>query len=293
MKIKKSIGSTIFDISNSIFLIMFSIVCFIPLYIVIASSFASPQELLNNKIILFPKEFSLENYLFVLKSDAFVRALMVSIFVTVVGTTFNLIMQFTMAYSLADSELKGRGIFMKMVLFTMLFSGGMIPTYLVVKSLHLTNTIWALIIPTAISPFNLILAVNFFKGISPSLKESARLDGANDLRILWSIILPVSKPALATFAIFYAVGHWNAFFDALIYITDHKLRPLQVVLRAVVILAEGLANNAEISQAQQDAVPPQGIKMAVIVIATLPIITVYPFCQKHFTKGLLVGSVKG
>lgn len=293
MRIKQSMSSSVFDVVNIILVGVLAIVCIFPIYFVVINSFASEKELLKNGYVLLTKSFDVASYSYMLTNNSLLRAFGVSVLVSVFGTAFNLIMQFSMGYALSEKELIGRKIWMKMVLFTMIFNGGLIPTYLVVKSLHMTNSLWALVIPTAIAPFNLILCINFLKEIPPSLKESARIDGANDLCILWSIILPLSTPALATFAIFYSVGHWNNYMNALIYIQNHKLFPIQVVLRSVVMLAEGLAKNMDSSNLENIEIPTAGLKYTMIVLATLPIVLVYPFFQKYFTKGLLVGGVKG
>ena len=179
-----------------------------------------------------------------------------------------------------------------MIVFSMLFSGGLIPTFLVVKGLGLLDSYWALMLPTAISAFNLIVVKSFFQEIPNELLESAKIDGCNDLGVLWKIVLPLSKPVIATFALFYAVGHWNDFFNALLYISDTTKWPLQVLLRQIVLLTSG---SLDLSTADLDYVKPpdQSIKMAVIVVGTIPILMVYPFLQKHFAKGVMLGAVKG
>lgn len=216
---------------------------------------------------------------------------MVSIYITVVGTLVQLILTSLMAYSLAHKQLPGRSIIMLMVLFTMVFSGGMIPTYFVVKATGLLDSLWSLMIPNAISAFYLIILKNFFQGIPEELKESAKIDGSHELGILYRIVLPLSLPAMATFGLFYSVGIWNQYFSAVLYITDSSLYPVQVILRQVIILTSGAIGNSD--AIENMPYYSSAIKMAVIVIATLPIMVVYPFLQKHFTKGVLLGSVKG
>lgn len=182
---------------------------------------------------------------------------------------------------------------MNLVIFTILFSGGLVPTYLIVKSLGLIDSYAAVILPGAISAFNLIIIKNFFQELPPGLEESARIDGCNDLGVLWRIVLPLSKPVIATFGLFYAVGHWNNFFNALLYLNDHTKWPLQVLLREIVLLSQlavGDLNNMDPNFVKP---PEQSIKMAVIVVGTIPILMVYPFLQKHFAKGVLLGSIKG
>ncbi len=194
-----------------------------------------------------------------------------------------------MAYPLSKSNLPGRRILLYAVVFTMVFSGGMIPTFLVVKDLGLLDTYWALILPLAINPFSLIIIKNFFQQLPAELEESAKIDGANEMQTLWSIILPLSKPVLATFALFYAVGIWNDFMSPLLYLNDSSMWTLQMFLRQVTVATDLSMVDGDPSQLP----PAQGIKFAVIVVATLPILLFYPFLQKHFAKGMLIGSVKG
>jgi putative aldouronate transport system permease protein len=198
-----------------------------------------------------------------------------------------------MAYPLARKTLPGRNTFLNMVIFSMLFGGGMIPTYLVIRELNLLDSLWALIIPGAISAFNLIIVKNFFQELPPELEEAARIDGCTELGLLWKIVLPLSKPVLATFTLFYAVGHWNSFFSALLYINNPEKWPLQVMLRQIVMLSQSAAGDMSSMDPNFVKPPDQSIKMAVIVIGTVPILLVYPFLQKHFAKGVMIGSVKG
>ncbi len=289
----KSIGNRIFDTANVIVLGMFALVTVIPFLYVIAGSFATQHELLERGFILFPTEFSLSAYKFIFSTSTLVRSLLVTIFITVVGTLINLIFTCLMAYPMARRDLDFRKPIQLMVIFTMLFGGGMIPTFLVVKNLHMIDTYWALLLPGAISAFNLIIIRSFFQQLPEGLEESAKIDGASDPGILVKIVLPLSMPVLATFSLFYAVGHWNTFFSAVLYINDSTKWPIQVLLRQIVILSQG-GSLGDTTAFEQDFVPPdQAVKMAVIVISTIPILVVYPFLQKHFAKGVLLGSVKG
>jgi len=281
---KTSLGSKLFDGFNVIFLSLFSLFSFLPFLYVVINSFSTSAGVI-------PTSFSTEAYRYIFSAGTFTQSLKVSIFLTIFGTMFQLVMTSLMAYSLSHKHLPGRHLFILMVLFTMLFSGGMIPTYFVVKSTGLLNSLAALIIPSAISAFNLIILKNFFQSIPEELKESARIDGSHELGLLFKIVLPLSLPAMATFALFYAVGIWNQYFNAILYLTDASKYPVQVILRQVIILTTGtIGDTSEI-----EAVTYYGnsIKMAVIVIATVPIMIVYPFLQKHFAKGVLLGSVKG
>ncbi|MFM9327413.1 carbohydrate ABC transporter permease [Paenibacillus mesotrionivorans] len=289
----KSIGNKIFDTTNVIVLGVFALVTVIPFLYVIAGSFATQHELLERGFILFPTEFSLSAYKFIFSTSTLVRSLLVTIFITVVGTLINLIFTCLMAYPMARRDLDFRKPIQLMVIFTMLFGGGMIPTFLVVKNLHMIDTYWALLLPGAISAFNLIIIRSFFQQLPEGLEESAKIDGASDPGILVKIVLPLSMPVLATFSLFYAVGHWNTFFSAVLYINDSTKWPIQVLLRQIVILSQG-GSLGDTTAFEQDFVPPdQAVKMAVIVISTIPILIVYPFLQKHFAKGVLLGSVKG
>ncbi|RAV04101.1 carbohydrate ABC transporter permease [Paenibacillus sp. YN15] len=289
----KSIGNKIFDITNVVVLGVLALITVIPFIYVIAGSFATQEELLERGFILFPTEFSLSAYEFIFSTSTLVRSLLVTIFITVVGTLINLIFTCLMAYPMARRDLDFRKPIQLMVIFTMLFSGGMIPTFLVVKNLHMIDTYWALLLPGAISAFNLIIIRSFFQQLPEGLEESAKIDGASDPGILVKIVLPLSMPVLATFSLFYAVGHWNTFFSAVLYINDSTKWPIQVLLRQIVILSQG-GSLGDTTAFEQDFVPPdQAVKMAVIVISTIPILIVYPFLQKHFAKGVLLGSVKG
>ncbi|MNY28771.1 L-arabinose transport system permease protein AraQ [compost metagenome] len=187
----------------------------------------------------------------------------------------------------------GRNTVLNLIIFSMLFGGGLIPTYLVIRELHMLDTFWALMIPGAISAFNLIIVKNFFQELPPELEEAAKIDGCTELGLLWRIVLPLSMPVLATFTLFYAVGHWNNFFSALLYINDPAKWPLQVMLRQIVLLSQAAAGDLNSMDPNFVKPPEQSIKMAVIVVGTIPILFVYPFLQKHFAKGVLIGSVKG
>lgn len=212
--------------------------------------------------------------------------------VTFFGTLFSMLLTCLMAYGLSRKDLDGRNFIMFMVLFTMLFSGGMIPTFLVVKEMGLIDSYAALIVPSAINAFNLIIMRNFFQNLPEGLEESAKIDGAGDWGILFRIVIPLSMPAIATISLFYAVTYWNTYMQAILYLNDAAKWPVQVILRQIVILASGLA--ADTSGMEDIVRPPeQTVKMAVIVVATLPILCVYPFLQKHFAKGALLGSIKG
>lgn len=287
-----TVGNAVFNGCNIFILMAYAVLAVIPFIYIIAGSFATSAELSTRAFFLIPKKLSLAAYQFIFKTDTVSRALLVSVYITVVGTFVNLVFTLPMSYALSKQYLYGRRIVMKGVIFSMLFGGGMIPTYLVVKACGFIDTYFALWLPGAVSAFNMIVIKNFFEQLPLELEESARIDGCTDLQVLLRIVLPLSKPVIATFALFYAVGHWNAFFSALIYINKPQMWPLQVILRNMVILSTGMAQDATILDPEFVPPPDQSIKMAVIVIGTAPILMVYPFLQKYFVKGVLLGSIK-
>lgn len=289
----RTVPGTIFDVSNYLFLAAFGLASVLPFVYIIAGSFASDAELTKRAVFLIPESFSLAAYKYIFSADIILRSIWVSVFITVVGTIFNLIFTVTMAYPLARRTLVGRNTLLNLVIFSMLFSGGMIPLYLVIRELHLLDSLWALIIPSAINAFNLIIVKNFFQELPPELEEAAKIDGCTELGLLWKIVLPLSKPVLATFTLFYAVSHWNNFFNALLYINNPSKWPLQVMLRQIVMLSQSAAGDLNNMDPNFVKPPDQSIKMAVIVVGTIPILLVYPFLQKHFAKGVMIGSVKG
>ncbi|MGO4495593.1 carbohydrate ABC transporter permease [Paenibacillus sp. 2RAB27] len=278
--------------ANYTFLMLLGLLTVVPFLYMVLGSFAAPEEYAKQGIVLIPTQFSLSAYTYIFSTDTIMRSLLNTVIITIAGTFINIVFTSLMAYPLSRKELLGRRPVMLLIVFSMLFSGGMIPTFLIVKALGLTNTLWSLLLPGAISAFNLIILKNFFQQMPEGLEESAKIDGCNDMMILFRIILPLSMPAIATFSLFYAVGHWNSFFSAILYINDTTKWPIQVLLRQVVIMSEGgIGDSSQVNEAV--ALPPQSLKMAVITVSTLPILIVYPFLQKHFAKGVLLGSVKG
>jgi putative aldouronate transport system permease protein len=273
---------------GTLFLIAFSMI--FPFIYVLAISFSSYEDIVGKNLVLIPANPTLNAYEYVLSSGTVTRALGVSLYITLLGTAINLFMTVTMAYGLSRRGVPGRSWILGMVLFTILFAPGIIPKYLVVKQFGLIDTLWALILPGAISAFNLIVIRNFFMSIPDELIESARLDGANDLRVLWTIVLPLSKAVVAAIGLFYGVAHWNSFFDATLYLNDTSKWPVQLVLRQFVLQGSALAGVSDLTEAPP---PPITLQMATVVIATIPILLVYPFLQKYFTKGVLTGSIKG
>ncbi|TXK80637.1 carbohydrate ABC transporter permease [Paenibacillus sp. N3.4] len=287
MKLSK--GRQTFAVFNYAFLILIGLTMVLPLLHVIAQSFSSNPAINAGKVYLWPVEFTASNYKLVLGESLIWRSFFVSIYITAVGTVINLAMTALLAYPLSRSEYVFRKPILLLVLVTLIFHAPLIPNYLLIKSLGMNNSLWALMIPGAISAFNLFVMRSFFLALPNELIDSGRIDGCGELRILWNIILPLSKPAMATLGIFYAVAHWNSYANALYFINDRMKYPLQVRLREFLI-----TDSSTINAPANDLLvsSPEGIKMAIIVVATVPIMMVYPFLQKHFTKGMLVGSVK-
>ncbi|MFA6506844.1 MAG: carbohydrate ABC transporter permease [Treponemataceae bacterium] len=292
MSASKRSQSTGFEIFNRIFLFMAAAACLLPFIYVAIASITTPEELLVKKVVLIPSQVSFAAYQYIFSTKIIPQSLGVSVFITVFGTLINISMTALMAYPLSRKNLRGRRPLLLMVVFTMLFNGGMIPTYLVVSSLHLLNSFWALWLPTAISAFNLILMRNFFQEIPNELIEAVKIDGGNDWQILINVILPLSLPAIAAFSLFYAVGHWNSFFNAILYIKDADKWPIQVWLRQIVLLSSGGFSDAS-AMSEVEYIPSVTTQYAVIIFATVPVLMIYPFVQKYFAKGVLVGSVKG
>jgi putative aldouronate transport system permease protein len=290
--LEPSWGSKCFDRINYTLLALFSLITFLPFVYVVAGSFADSNPMTSMDFMLFPTKFSLTGYQYIFTTNTIPWSLVITVYITVVGTLVNLVFTSLMAYPLSKPDLKGRRIILLLVLFTMMFSGGMIPTFLIVKSLGLLDSLWSLILPTAISAFNLIILKSFFQQLPEEMEDAAKMDGAGHVGILLRIVVPLSLPAMATFGLFYAVHHWNTFFQAVLYINDANKWPIQVWLRQIVILASGGVGDSQ--NMESEALPSaEVIKMAVIVISTVPILLVYPFLQKHFAKGVLIGSVKG
>jgi len=289
----KSRSDRLFDSLNHVLLALLALSMLFPFLYIFSVSFTTFDEFLKSEILLWPKVWVTDAYQYIFQSKPFIRAMGMTVYLTVVGTIVNLLFTASMAYALSR-KIYGQRLMMFMILFTMLFSAGMIPTFLMVKATGLLNSIWALILPAAIAPFNLIVVRQFFLNIPNELYEAAVVDGANEFRIFWQIILPLSKPVLAAFGLFYAVGHWNTYFGGILYLNDPKQWPIQVILRQIVIQSD--AKNA-LGAAEQlmldNPPPPETIQMAAILVATLPILLVYPFLQKHFAKGVMLGSVKG
>lgn len=285
-------ASRAFDVFNYIFLLLYGLLCIVPFLYIVSASFADSTEIIERSIFLFPRKPTLEAYRYILSSATLPKSLIVSVWLTVGGTLVSMAFTLTMAYALSKKHLMGRNAILGFIAFTMVFSGGMIPTFLTVKNLGMIDTYAALVLPVAINTFNLIIVKNFFQNLPQELEEAARIDGCNDLKIFIRIVLPLSMPIIATFTLMYAVGYWNDYFNSLIYLNDTAKWPLQILLRQIVMFTQGGIDGAVVDLNYVKP-PAQSIKMAVIVFGTLPILAVYPFLQKHFAKGVMMGSIKG
>ncbi|UKS24564.1 carbohydrate ABC transporter permease [Paenibacillus sp. HWE-109] len=283
-------GHKMFNLFNIILLAAIGLSMVLPLIHIIAQSLSDNVAINGGEVSFWPVGFTLGSYKLILQDPTIWIGFRNSVIITVFGTFINLFMTTTLAYSLSRPEYLFRKSILLMILFTLIFSAPLIPNYLLVKQLGLLNTLWALMLPMAISAFNLFVMRSFFLNLPSELLDSARIDGCGEFRILWNIVLPLSKPALATMGIMYAVGHWNRYAEAVFYIDHRNWIPLQVRLREIVFTDQ--FGQSDVSSELMLLLSPEGIKMAVIVIATIPILLVYPFLQRHFIQGMMVGSVK-
>ena len=294
MPIKEGgVSRKVFVVFNYVFLFLMMIVTLYPLWLQLITSISHGLEVMKGGVTLLPRKVTFETYKTIVRGELFMY-MKNTVLYTVVGTTINLVMSCLCAYPLARKSFSGRKFFTMMVTITMCFSGGMVPMYLTVKQLGMMDTIWALVLPGAISTYNMIVIRTAFQSIPESLIESAQLDGANDLVILWKIVVPLSKATLATMLLFYSVTHWNSYFDAMLYINKKTMYPLQIMLRNMLI--GGLFNEeTAIAGANADsfAVTDATLRSAAIIVTTLPILIVYPFVQRYFVKGVMIGGVKG
>ena len=291
-RIQAGAGDEIIQVLIYIVVGLIGLITLLPFLYVIAGSFATEKELTERAFFIIPQTISLNAYKYIIQTGEIFNGLKNSLFLTIVGTFVNMFLTTTFAYPLSKKEFKGRNVVLNLVIVTMLFSGGMIPTFLVVKKLGLYNSFAALILLGAISPFNMIIVKNFFQELPKELEEAAIIDGCSDLGVFVKIVLPLSKPVIASIALFYAVGHWNDYFSAMIYLSDSAKETAQIVLRRIVLLAQGIQSDT--MDFDKLGVPPdKAVKMAATVVATMPILVVYPFVQKYFTKGVMVGAVKG
>lgn len=289
---RENINDKIINIVCYLIIGVFSIVCIFPFIYVITDSVMPYSEYLKNPLAILPTSITFDAYKQLLKFPLMQSGFKVTVFITVLGTILGVFLLLISAYPLSKADLKGRNVILGLITLTMFFNGGLIPNYYLIKNLNMINTVWALILPGMLSAYNLIVMKSFIGSIPASLEEAAIIDGANELTVFFKIIIPLSKPAIATFAVFSAVAYWNSFFSAIIYTTKRELWPLMLILRELVV--EDGAASASQGIIDPGAIQnPYTLKMAAIIITTLPILCIYPFAQKHFTKGVMLGSVKG
>ncbi|HBI73230.1 MAG TPA: ABC transporter permease [Lachnospiraceae bacterium] len=290
-KIKTGVGDRIAQVIIYLVVGIFALITLLPFLYVVAGSFATEKELTEKAFFIIPSQYSLNAYKYIMETGEVFRGLKNSLIMTTLGTTVNMFFTTTFAYPLSKKHFKGRNLILNLVIVTMLFSGGMIPMYILMGTLKLKDSFLGLALMGAISPFNMIIVKNFFQEIPKELDEAAQIDGCNDLKIFLKIVLPLSKPVISSVSLFYAVGHWNNYFNAMIYLKPDK-ETVQIVLRRIIVLAQGIQTDL-IDFDSLGAPPDKAVKMAATVVATVPIILVYPFVQKYFTQGVMVGAVKG
>ncbi|KAF4324757.1 hypothetical protein G195_001106 [Phytophthora kernoviae 00238/432] len=291
----ESRGDRIFNIVNHFLLIIITLIVIYPLVFVLSASFSDPQAVLRGEMFLWPKGINLHSYEKIFQNKDILRGYTNTLIYTSVGTLINLVMTILAAYPLSRKDFIGRNAIMALFVFTMFFSGGLIPTYMLIKNLGMLNTFWVMIIPNAVSIWNIIIMRTFFQQSIPyELHEAATIDGCSNIQTLTRIILPLSMPIIAVTILFYAVGHWNAFFNAMLYLSDKDKFPLQLILREILIQGQ---TNDMVKMSTESAIKQQreveGIKYAVLVVANIPVLLLYPFLQRYFVKGVMIGAIKG
>lgn len=290
-RVKQDLDSRIFDTLNVTILLLFTMIIVVPLWNVIVSSFSSGRSLAEGGFVFWPKEFSLENYQAVFRDETIWQSFIISVLKTVIGVVTHVFFCAMVGYGLSKSNVRGRKLYVTMGVITMFFSGGMIPTYLLIKSLGLLNTFWVYIIPALFSYYDVVILMNFFRNVPDSLEESAKIDGAGDWKIFLKIFIPLSMPAMATIALFNGVNQWNDFMTTKLYITDQWLYPLQMKLYEIIVQSQtqsmqNMAGSVVIETTTK------GVQLATIVITTLPIVVIYPILQRYFISGMMLGAVK-
>ncbi len=292
--VKRAKKDIAFDVVNYILLILIAFITIYPFYYILVISFNSGLDAARGGIYFWPRVFTLDNYRKIISDDKWMNAFGISVFRTVLGTAMSVFFTSMVAYGLSYKKLLFRNGYYRILIFSMYFSGGLIPYYVLLKSLGLLNTVWVYIIPSLLSQFMVLIMISFFAEIPSSLSESAYIDGANDLQIFMKIILPISKPVLATATLFAAVGHWNAWMDSAYYVSNPKLRTMSYLMMEIINKSQA-ANVGDMQQTYRSAtnITTKSLQAAVIIISTIPILVTYPFLQKYFVKGIMLGSVKG
>ena len=293
MKIKKSASRKVFEVFNYIFLTLVMCISMFPLVHMFALSFSSKSAAAAGWVTIFPVNFTLEAYDYILSQPQYFKSFGISVVRVILGTSISVFITIISAYAMSqtDDKFHGRKFYVALFMITMLFNGGIIPTFLVIKQVKIYDTIWALVLPSAVQTFNIIMMQNFFRGLPPSLAESAFMDGANHFQVLWRIYIPISKPSLATVGLFTMVGHWNSWFDGMMYMTKTEKYPLQTYLRNIIQSVDMASMDLDSAGAMLD-ISAKTLTAAQIFVAVLPILVVYPLLQKHFIAGMTLGSVK-
>jgi len=291
----ESRGDRVFNALVYIILGLVAVIVLYPLIFVLSASFSDPQTVLRGEMLLWPNGFNLNSYSKIFQNQDILSGYSNTLLYTTIGTLINLVMTVLGAYPLSRKDFVGKNAVMALLVFTMFFGGGLIPTYLLIKDLGMLNTFWVMVIPNAVSIWNIIIMRTFFQQSIPyELQEAATIDGCSNIQILTRIILPLSMPIIAVMILFYAVGHWNAFFNALLYLSDKEKFPLQLILREILIQGQ---TNDMVKMSTESAIKQQreveGIKYAVLVVANIPVLVLYPFLQRYFVKGVMIGAIKG
>lgn len=291
MVYNKTLGEKIFDVINYILLAFLLVITLYPCWYVLVSSVSDPVKMASKGLVFIPEGFSLSSYLEVINYKLLWVGYKNTLFYVVVGTASSVFFTVMTAFCLTRKGLPGKNLIMMMILFTMYFGGGMIPLYLTIKGLGLLDNPLVMIIPSLISTYNMIITMSYIRGIPDSLEEAAKIDGASDMHILFKIIVPLAKPVIAVIALYYMVGKWNDYFTGLLYLSDKKLWPLQMVLRQILVQQD--TSMSVMSQTNAAEAYAENMRYATIVVSTVPILCVYPFIQKYFVKGVMIGAVKG
>lgn len=292
-KVRKSTGDRIVDVIIYAALGLIALSTVLPFLYVVAGSFATEKELTEKAFFIIPTQVSLNAYQYAIRTANILRGLKNSIILTIMGTVMCMLFSLSFAYPLSKMHFRGRNWIMNLVIVTMLFSGGMIPSYMVINAYGLYDTYWALVLPALINPFNMVIIKKFFTGLPVELDEASYMDGANDLQIFTRVALPLSKPVIASISLFYGVGFWNDYFNSMIYLQTAEKFPIQIQLRSIILLSSTFSDAMMDFYDMNGAPPDKAVKMACTVIATVPVLCIYPFVQKYFTKGVMVGAVKG
>ncbi|WCF09060.1 carbohydrate ABC transporter permease [Paenibacillus thiaminolyticus] len=293
--IDRSIGDRIFDVVNYVLLTLVMIIVLYPLLFVLSASVSNPETVLRGEMWLIPKQINFDAYAKIFQNKDILLGYGNTILYTLLGTAINLIMTICAAYPLARKDFLGRGLITGMIVFTMFFGGGLIPTYLLIKNLNMLDTLWVMVIPNAVAVWNIIIMRTFFQQSIPGeIQEAAMIDGCSHMQTLLRIVLPLSMPIIAVMVLFYAVGHWNSYFNALIYLSSKDKFPLQLILREILIQSDsGDMIKLTSESAVKMKMSVEGLKYAVLIVANLPMLVLYPFLQRYFVKGIMIGALKG